>query len=302
MTAPARAPAPRRTVAVTGAAGLLGGVLCAAFAAWGWEVRALVRDPAAYTGPGRPFLCDLPDRLDPAAFEGADVVIHAAYAMRSRGPAADRRVNIDGSRRVFAAARAAAVRRLVFVSTVSAHDHAEGFYGRSKLALERELDTARDLIIRPGLILSTRAGLFVRMLHTVTTTGLAPMFGGGRQIIQTVHVDDLAAAFRRAVELDLTGTLIVCEPDGLPMRDLFRLMGRLTGRRVRIVPLPFGPVILALRAAEAIGLALPVSADNLRGLRSMRPMDPRESLARLGLTLRTARESLRDLLGPGARA
>lgn len=284
------------TIAITGASGLLGAALCARFAASGWRVRALSRTPPDSLPPHTTHhLCDLPGTIDESAFEGAHAVIHAAYSMRSRSRDEDRRTNVDGSARVLRLARLAHA-RFVFVSSVSAHDGAKGFYGQSKLAVERTLDPARDLIIRPGLILASHAGLFARMRRTIGSTGLAPLFGGGHQIIQTIHLDDLTLAFQRALTLDLTGTLTVCEPAGLTIRDLFLLTARLEHRPLRVIPLPFGPAILALRLAEALGLRLPVSADNLLGLRSMRAADPVDSLRRLGLSPRDAATSLADLL------
>lgn len=289
------------TIAITGASGLLGSALCARFASSGWRVRALSRTRPASLPPGSTHHpCDLPATLDESAFDGAHAVIHAAYSMRSRSRHEDARTNIDGSARVLAAARRAHA-RFVFVSSVSAHDAAQGFYGRSKLQVERTLDPARDLIIRPGLILSPHAGLFARMRRTIRSTGLAPLFGGGHQPVQTIHLDDLTLAFQRALELDLTGTLTVCEPSGLTIRDLFLLTARLEHRSLRVVPLPFGPAIIALRIAESLRLRLPVSSDNLLGLRSMRSADPTESLRRLGLTPRDAATSLADLLSPSPR-
>ncbi|MCE7974957.1 MAG: NAD-dependent epimerase/dehydratase family protein [Leptolyngbya sp. PLA1] len=288
-------------IAITGASGLLGSALCARLAASGWRVRALSRArPASLPRGSTHHACDLPGSIDESAFEGAHAVIHAAYSMRSRGREEDRRTNLDGSARVLHLARRAKA-RFVFVSSVSAHDAAQGFYGQSKLAVEHTLDPERDLIIRPGLILSKEAGLFARMRRTISTTGLAPLFGGGRQIIQTIHLDDLTLAFQRALELDLTGTLTVCEPTGLTIRDLFLLTARLERRPLRIVPLPFGPAIAALRLAESLRLRLPVSSDNLLGLRSMRLTDPVESLRRLGITPRDAATSLADLLADAPR-
>jgi nucleoside-diphosphate-sugar epimerase len=289
----------RGTIAITGATGLLGGALCRRFVTEGWRVRAVSRAREGVAEGAEWFRGELPGDLDERALRGADVVIHAAYAMRSRGEVADRVTNLAGSRRVFAASRAAGVGRLVFVSSVSAHERAEGFYGRSKRELEEEMDPGRDLVMRPGLILARGAGLFDRMVRVVKGTGIVPLFGGGKQVIQTVHLDDLCEAFVRAVRKDSVGSLTVCEPEGLTMRGLFEEVGRVLGRRVTIVPLPFGPVLLGLRVCEAVGMRLPVSADNLLGLRSMRHWDSRPSLKALDMTVRSAPESLKGLLGDG---
>ncbi|MDQ3605985.1 MAG: NAD(P)H-binding protein [Gemmatimonadota bacterium] len=122
---------PRKgTLAVTGASGLLGRHLCDHFRRRGWEVRGLVRDPDAYpfseAGVSL-FRCNLPETLDEAALEGAEVLIHCAYTTRFAGLEQAQRVNEEGTRRVLAAARAAKVRRFVFISSISARPGAQWY-------------------------------------------------------------------------------------------------------------------------------------------------------------------------------
>lgn len=291
--------APRWTLAVTGATGLLGGRLCDRFVARGWRVRALGRGavPDRYRGTDVTwFRCELPDRIDAAALRGVDVLVHSAYATRSVDRAQDRRVNLEGTRRLFALAREAGVKRLVFVSSASARPDALSFYGRSKFALEQELDFGRDLAIRPGLILAPSGGLFQRMVDSIRRARVVPIVGGGRQILQTVHADDLCLAFERAIAGGLGGVLIVAEPEGLTLRDFLRLIAARLGQRCLFLPVPVAPTLAALRACEKVGLLLPVSSENLLGLAGLAHVDCRGDLERLGLEIRTARESLEDLL------
>src|ERR1700759_3416084 len=53
-------------------------------------------------------------------FEGADVAVHLAFSIFG-GRGQTRRVNLVGSRNVFAAARKAGVKRLVYASSVAAY-------------------------------------------------------------------------------------------------------------------------------------------------------------------------------------
>src|SRR5690554_5563833 len=56
------------------------------------------------------------------AFAGADVVIHLAWAIQpSRDEGTLRRINVEGSRRVFEAVADAGVPRLVYASSVGAY-------------------------------------------------------------------------------------------------------------------------------------------------------------------------------------
>jgi len=292
-------------IAITGARGFIGQHLCERFARRGWDVRALVRSPSgsAFTTPGiRPFACDLPDVIDADCLRGAQVLVHCAYMTRFTDRAAAERVNDLGTRRVIAAARAAGMERLVFLSSQSAHEGAESYYGRSKLALEKLFDPARDAVLRSGLAIGKAGdGLFHRMYDTVRRAKVIPLFGGGRQPIQTIHIDDLCDAVEQAATRGLAGTYSVSEPGSLEMGQLLREIAARLGRKPLFVPFPIAPALLALRAIEALRLPFPVSSENLLGLKCLRATDTAPDLARLGIRARSARESLDEVLGAGGR-
>lgn len=277
---------------------MVGRHLCDHLRRRGWAVRALMRDVNAY-----PFTeggierrgMDLPDVLHDDSLAGVEIVVHAAYATRARDPEAARRVNEDGTLRVLAAARDGGVRRFVFVSSLSAHADARSRYGRGKLAMEAHMDPARDLVLRPGLVLARDGGLAHRLWHAIARARIVPVVGGGRQIVQTIHIDDLCDAFARALDLDLTGCIHVAEPDGLAMQEFLALLARTAGVRPLMLPLPATPALWLLRALEAARLPLPVSSENLLGLMTMRHVETRADLERLQIRVRDARESLADL-------
>lgn len=285
-------------IAITGATGLIGSHLCEHFKRLGWEVRALVQPSEKYPfdPDGIRFCrCDLPDVLDTEAFRGADVVIHAAYMTRFLGIKTGRRINEDGTLRVLEAARSGEVRRFVFISTMSAHAKARSYYGMSKYKLEQTMDPARDLVVRSGLVMATDGGLFNRMRGEIERARIVPVFDGGRQIVQTIHIDDICEAFSRAIERDITGTIAVGEPEGIEIRNLVLEIARRLGKNVRLVSVPHKPVVAALRLTEALGIRLPISSENVLGLVTLEHVPTADHLTRLGLTARTTRESLDSL-------
>ena len=112
------------TAFVTGASGFVGANLARALLDRGWRVRALVRGDA-------PSLAGLDveivrgDLFAPeltAAMRGCDALFHVAatYSLWRRDRAAVMRANVDGTRSVLAAARAAGVPRTVHTSSVAA--------------------------------------------------------------------------------------------------------------------------------------------------------------------------------------
>jgi NADH dehydrogenase len=287
------------TVGVTGASGFLGGALCRALAARGFEVRALVRDPGRFSGPPgvRALRCELPDGIDEAALAGAAAIVHCAYATRETDLTRAARVNEEGTRRLLEASRRAGVPRMVFVSTVAASPDAPNYYARSKHALEALFDPARDAIVRPGLIIGKDGhGLFRMLLDNLQRLGVVPLFGGGRQPLQTVHVDDLCEAIARILERNLAGSFNVAEADPPTLVEFLRAMAERLGVRARFVPLPFGPVLAGLRVVEALRLPSPLRSESLLGLKGLQQLPVDADLARLGLRVRTARESLADVL------
>lgn len=286
-------------VAVSGASGFLGRPLCARLLRGGHEVRALVRDPQGFVrGQSgiRAGRCDLPDVLDESLLEGADVLLHAAWATREPDRRRAERVNEDGTRRLLEAARRAGVPRVVFVSTVTAAADAPSYYARSKHAMEALCDPQRDLVVRPGLILAREGGgLFQQLARSARVFRVVPLFGGGRQPLQTIHVDDACEGIMRALERGLTGALNLAEPQPVDVRAFFRVMTRRLGIRTVFVPLPFGPVLVVLRLAEALGVPLPLRSESLLGLKGLRQVPVADDLRRIDLRVRSAAESLADL-------
>ena len=148
-------------VLVTGARGMLGGAVALALAARGDDVTVLQRRPSGL--PVREVLADLgdPDAPLDAALAGQDAVVHLAAKVDVVGPWREyARTNVDGTRRLLAAARAAGVARFVHVSSPSvAHagdalvgagagpadpGGARGHYARSKALAEQAVLTSDD--------------------------------------------------------------------------------------------------------------------------------------------------------------
>jgi len=281
-------------VVVTGANGSLGRPLCARLRAAGWEVRALVRNPAALIMPGvRAGRCELPDTIDEALLPGARALVHCAYATRETDQTRAKQVNEGGMQRLLEASRRAGIPRFVFVSSVVAHPDAPNYYGRSKAACERLLDPARDLVVRPGTILAREGNsIFQQMRDAARKTHVLPVFGGGQQPLQTAHVDDVCEAIVRALERDVTGAINVAEPEPVAFGAFLRMMTERLGIRCVFVPLPFGPVLAVLRVIESMRLPFPLRTESLLGVKALRRVDVADTMRRLDLRVRTAAESL----------
>ena len=275
---------------VTGATGLVGSYLVERLRADGWDVDALVRDPAraAWLEPlgARLVAGDVLDAGSVAkAAAGCDALFHTAAAVTPRGGwEAFRKPNIEGTAHVVAAAERSGA-RLLHLSSVavygpSARYRADGartaedtplaplpdsaFYARSKRESEELVLRAHAdgrvwaSAIRPCVIYGRRDRQFVPRIARVLRLGVAPLLGGGRTTLPIVHAASVADAAVRAVATDAAGgrAYNAANDFDVTVREFFRLAGEGLGRRVRLVPLPAALVSAGIRAGLAVASTL----------------------------------------------
>jgi len=219
--------APR--VGMTGASGFLGKAVARALPAHGLEFLSLGANA------DRPWRAEWPpDRMEPAV-SGLEVLIHAAaHVPRDmRNPAeaeACLRVNALGTLALAQAARAAGVRRFVFVSTANfierrqasieddalpgRHPLAAPYYLTSKLIAETYVmaTAGKDMeaqIIRPSAIYGPgmSAGIVSVMLNRLRDGEPVVLHDGGRHAADYVFVDDVADLIATAASSSLVGHL-----------------------------------------------------------------------------------------------
>jgi nucleoside-diphosphate-sugar epimerase len=283
-------------IVITGANGFIGGHLVRHFDEAGWTVRALVHRLPGLQRPGVEYrMWQLGDPLG-TALDGVDALIHAASVPYDRPDAS--RTNVEASAQLLAESREAGVGRVIFLSSMSARPGAVSQYGRDKLLIARQFDRPTELVVRPGLVLGD-GGLFDRLRRFVERRRVVPLVGGGRQLFQTVFVDDLTSAITVALEDGLHGSITVAEREPVEFRELLAEIARQSGSRVRFVPVPYRPVAWTMRVAGAVGLRLPVSSDNLLGLRALVTEDVNADLERLGIEIRDYRATLRAIFAGG---
>jgi nucleoside-diphosphate-sugar epimerase len=245
-------------LAVTGANGFLGRHLTRAAAAAGWEVVGVVRSEAAAelvreAGGSAAVTHGLePGALAPA-LTGCRAVVHLAQIGAERDGATYEAVNVGGTRSVVAAARAAAVPRVVLLSGLGVARYGvtprcTNPYFLSKLASEVELfRSGREAVVfRPSYIVGPGDAL-VGSLSAELARGEVEQPGDGSFRLQPVFVGDAAAAIlagataerleegrRVPAVYDLVG------PEPVTYRDLVERLARVSpgARPPRIRPVP----------------------------------------------------------------
>jgi nucleoside-diphosphate-sugar epimerase len=228
-------------LAVTGGTGFVGTRLIAIALEAGHEVRALTRREQ----PARPGVTWIRGDLDAkdalrTLCDGADAVIHVAGVVNAPDAQGFAKGNVDGTRHMLEAAKAAGVKRFVHVSSLAAREPGLSAYGWSK-AEGDALVQASGLdwtIVRPPAIYGA-GDLEMLELFKLAKHGLAVMPRRGR--ISLIEVGDLGRLLL-ALALSDTCPHILDADDGTAggwsHPDFARAIGAAMGKRVLSLQLP----------------------------------------------------------------
>jgi nucleoside-diphosphate-sugar epimerase len=177
---------------------------------------------------------------------GHDALIHLAFVVL-RGRMSESEmfdINVTGGHKVFHAARAAGVKRLIHLSSAAVYGQGvhvkesapyaplPGFlYARHKAHLEQLLaiEFPECVRLRPHVILGPHAQ---RLLRQLLRQPCYPRLPEPQPLLQCVHEDDVARAVLLALDCDVRGAFNLATEDNFSFRDAIR-------RRHRVsIPLP----------------------------------------------------------------
>jgi len=237
------------SLALTGATGFVGQAVLEEAARRGQAVRALVRVERAEQDRVSWVRGDLANMPALAQLcESAGAVIHIAGAVNLPTRAEFAAVNVDGTRAVVDAARAAGVPRFIHVSSLAAREPGLSDYGWSKRMGEEVVQVSGLdwTIVRPPAIYGPRDREILELFRAARWRVL-PMPPAGRASI--MHVADLARLLLDLVPA-ASASQRIFEPDdghagGWAHRELAAMIGEAVGRRVWAPHVPRGVLMAA---------------------------------------------------------
>ncbi|MEA2720269.1 MAG: dihydroflavonol-4-reductase, partial [Candidatus Eremiobacteraeota bacterium] len=290
----------------------------------GWRVRALVRGEApslagldVETVRGDLFAAGLA-----GAMRGSDALFHVAatYSLWRRDRSAMMRANVEGTRSILAAARAAGVPRTVHTSSVAAigvradaapadETHQSppgrliGAYKRSKYLAEAEARAAfsagQDVVIvnpttpvGPWDAKPTPTGeILVRFLN-----GRMPAYVDTG--LNLIDVRDVAAGHILAYERGVAGERYILGNENLTLRALLERLAPIAGRpapRIRLPrAIPLAYAALGEYVLARVGVTPDVSVDSVRMAKQRMFYSAEKAVRELGFPQSPVTAGLRD--------
>ena len=263
-------------ILVTGGTGFVGGHVVHALRGAEKPVRCLVRNRRKAAGL-EAIGCELAegDMTDPAsvrrALEGIDVVVHLV-AIRQGKPEQFQRIMVGGTRDLLELAKEGGIKRFVHMSALGTSEETKELVPYYGAKWQQEQDVQQSglpyVIFRPSFIFARDGGILPTFSRLAKLAPVTPIIGSGKQRIQPIWVEDLAAFFEQAIDLEeATNRMFeLGGPDVVTWNEFWERLKRTLGNRRPSVHLPVGLMKMNALVTERLPGNIPLTRDLLKML------------------------------------
>lgn len=239
---------------VFGGTGFIGRQVVRAMAAQGFTVKIATRIPekaallkhCGTVGQVVPVACDYRKAETIArAVEGSDYVVNCIGILFERGKKKTfKQAHTAIPEMIAKACKDKGVKRFVHISALGC-DVAASKYAKSKLEGEKAVQAnfPRASILRPSVVFGAEDDFFNMFAELSRYLPFLPAIGGGKTKFQPVYVGDVARAVMVCLNApghEFEGRMFqLGGVDVLTFRDVYEKIFTYTGRRRKVLPLPF---------------------------------------------------------------
>jgi uncharacterized protein YbjT (DUF2867 family) len=265
-------------ILVTGGTGFVGPRIVHALRERDQPVRALVRNPG---GKGATTLAawgaellqgDMTDRETlRRAVEGSEAVVHLV-AIRQGNADQFRRVMEEGTRELVAAAKEAGVKRFVLMSALGTSEQTKDLvpYYHAKWEMEQTVSGSglEHVIFRPSFVFAKDGGILPTFRRLARISPVTPIIGSGKQRIQPIWIEDVAAYFAQGVDKAEAVNRIfeLGGPDAVSWNEFWSRLKRALGQRRPSVHVPMALMRANALLTERLPGNVPLTRDLLKML------------------------------------
>ena len=291
-------------VAVTGGSGFVGEAIVVELVSSGHQVTVMARHPPKRPVPAVRYTngnVSDGEGLD-TLLEGQEALVHLVGIIREVKPDQTfEAVHRGGTENAVRAARKHRVARYLHMSALGTREGAVSRYHRTKWEAEvlvRESGLSWT-IFRPSIIFGPRDAFINMFLDVMRKSPIMPVIGGGRGRLQPVYVRDVAKAFAACLVRPGTAGKVyeLGGPEVFTFKELLKKTAQIAGHKRIFIPIPMLLATAPVKVAEALGIPLPVTSDQLIMLSEDNIRQGGAPLEDLGFPFTTLEDGVREYLG-----
>jgi uncharacterized protein YbjT (DUF2867 family) len=265
-------------ILVTGGTGFVGPRVVHALRERDRPVRALVRDPGGRSATmlaawgAKLVEGDMSDRESlRRAVEGSEAVVHLV-AIRQGSADQFRQVMEEGTRELVDAAKEAGVKRFVLMSALGTSAETKDLvpYYHAKWEQEQTVSGSglEHVIFRPSFVFAKDGGILPTFRRLARLSPVTPIIGSGKQRIQPIWIEDVAAYFAQSVDKAEAAnrTFELGGPDAVSWDEFWSRLKRALGQRRPSVHVPMALMRANALLTERLPGNIPLTRDLLKML------------------------------------
>ncbi|MHB1347262.1 MAG: SDR family oxidoreductase [Candidatus Humimicrobiaceae bacterium] len=164
------------------------------------------------------------------------------------------------------------LKRVVFISSTTTMLPTENKFKAMKLESEELIKKSgiNYTILRPTMIYGGKEdNNFFKMLNFIKKKGFFVIFGNGKNLIQPVHVDDVAKAVTDVLDDPATfnKTYVICGRNAIQYNEMLQTVRNLLGKNFRIIKLPINASKFAVNIYKKIVKKSDFNSDQIERMR-----------------------------------
>ena len=261
-------------IAISGSNGYLGKRIRNSLAKEGYKTIGLCRNPRHKDDLKFALNGDL---INDQIFKKnkVDAFIHCAWDLGNLNENQSHKINVIGSKKILDEAVKSGVKKIIFISSMSAYENCESIYGRHKLEIENYYLKKNASIIRPGLIWGNKkkGGMYKKLDDASKLPFIIPVIFSRKQYLYMIHEEDLIQFIKNEVRNKKNSASInsIANPKPFTLKEVIKICQIRNKKKALLVLMPWQIVWITLKMAELLKIHVPFKSDSLIGLTKSNP-------------------------------
>lgn len=276
-----------KTIAITGSSGYIGGYLKNHLQKLGMKITNMNRNARDKNEAYIAFDLNKKNNMD--ELKNTDCLIHCAYDFSAQGYPAIEKSNVTGSLDLFEQAKKMGVKKIIYLSSVSAFEGAISDYGRAKYKVELLAKKFNVITVRPGLVFNKHPNSIVGTINKlIQKFPVIPLIGKGDQRFFPCHMDDLSNLIQHLVQQNdlISSPIFAASENSISFKDFILILSEFNKKRVKLIPLPYFFIYSTLKIAELLPIKIGLRSDSLKYLKNYNKNPDFSELKKTGVKFR----------------
>ncbi|NUM60010.1 MAG: NAD(P)-dependent oxidoreductase [Bdellovibrionaceae bacterium] len=222
--------------------------------------RKLLTENTSTTNKGSS-LWALGNAIPENILESCDWIFHCAHDFNSA------EINLVGGHKLIQQLKKFPEKKVIFISSYSAFADADSDYGKIKYQLENLFLENGHYILRPGLIVG-EGGMFFKLFKSILKYPIVPIIGQGLSPISYLAINDLCLALEFIMSnKPLKKDFNLFSKNFINQIEMARAIKISQNKSFFYLKVPLIIIELVVSLAEGLKIKLPISKENIKGLK-----------------------------------